>query len=243
MDIYKKQREELKTQDYFLFIHNELLNKLDLCGGSVVAVPFAYEDVSYAIILDIVWKGDIHFVAVMSKCYGWYYVMRDGQKISQGYHFWIMKDSVIQGMQHLMNDVASGRYNNKKTLKEQVRALVEERGLTGCMNTTKWKELLGSMEKEMKDLPFMYKTVFEEEEPTEFGALGADEYMEYMDMAEVEWMKFHPVFELREYQGLLVEPKTVEMNYEKELREVLEKYHIPFEYDESNKIYTVYGYR
>ena len=83
----------------------------------------------------------------------------------------------------------------------------------------------------------------EEEEPTEFWALGADEYIEYMDMAEVEWMKFHPVFVLREYQGLLVEPKTVVMNYEKELREVLEKYHIPFEYDESNKIYTVYGYR
>lgn len=243
MDIYKKQRQELNSRDYFWFIDNELLDKLDICDASVVAVPFPYEEVPVANILDICWKGDIHFVVLMSKQHGWYYVMRDGQKISNGYHFGVMKECVIQKMQQLINDVASGKYNNKKTLKEQVRTLIEERSLTGYMNATKWKELLGAIKQDMKDIPLAYKTLFDNMGPTEFWTWNGDEYIEYMDMVEVEWFKFQPVFVRSEYCGRLVAPEVIVIDYEKQLLAVFDKYNIPYEYDERDKTYTVYGYR
>lgn len=146
-------------------------------------------------------------------------------------------------MQQLINDIESGRYHSKKTLKEQIMETVEKRGLTGYMNTTKWEELLDGIRKNLKEIPLMYKTLFDEDEPKDFWTLAGDEDLEFMNTALIEWMKINPIRMEYEYQGALLENKVRVYDLEPELIAVLKKYNIPYEYLEDEKIYIIYGYK
>lgn len=85
-------------------------------------------------------------------------------------------------MQRMIDEIESGKYNNKKTEKEKVKTIVEERNLTSFMNHTKWKELIDSIMDEMREITIKYKTVFAEEEPDMYWTLDSDELFSHMNM-------------------------------------------------------------
>ncbi|WP_310601524.1 DUF6678 family protein [Anaerosporobacter sp.] len=246
MDIYRKQREEMNMQEHFQFIYKEFTNSLNVYSGIIepIKIPFAGEQ--FGKVFDVRWKGDIHFVVTMSKRIltpMWYYVIRDKQKISSSYCFSKVDKECILHMQHLIDDIERGRYNKKKTMKEQTRILVEKRGLTSYMNHTKWKELLHEINTNMKDIPLMYKTFLDDIEPRVFWSICGDEDINHIDPIIIEWMKFKPTYKEYEYQGRLMEPKTITIDIEEQLLSVLTEYNIPYEYDENEKTYIVFGYK
>lgn len=147
-------------------------------------------------VFDIRWHGNVHFVFYCNSAGrpGFYHVERDDKGISSFYWVRKLKEDTTIFMQHLINDIESGRYNRKKTLSESIRCEVEKRGLTGYMNTTKWKELIGELE-EHRNLPFMYKTLFDAVEPKYYWTIKGDEDIAYMNCAVIEWMKINsPAF-------------------------------------------------
>jgi len=243
MEISKKQMEEMDRNAYIAMVHEILDRELNSCSGTKQAFTMPEEGSYFCKVVDIRWKGNIHFEAEAAKGNGWYFVSRDNQKISNLYHFYKINDRTVTDMQQLINDIESGRYNRKKTLSEQIRAIVEERGLTGYMNATKWKELLDGIGTGLRKLSIMYKTLFDENEPDVFWSLAGDEYIEYINTAVIEWMKINPVSVERERQGILLDDKVQVRSLESELIALLKKYHIPYEYVESEKVYIIYGYK
>ncbi|MBS4900031.1 MAG: hypothetical protein KHZ87_04615 [Clostridiales bacterium] len=61
-------------------------------------------------------------------------------------------------MQRIIDEIENGKYNNKRTEKEKIKQVVEERNLTSFMNNTKWKELIDSTMEKMRGIPIKYKT-------------------------------------------------------------------------------------
>ncbi len=232
----------MERDAYMKMVHKMLDEKLNPYSG--VKQEFAgFENGAYFCrVMDIRWKGGIHFEAEASTGNGWYFVSRDNQKISNLYWFWKIDDRTVTGMQRLINDIESGRYHGKKTLREQVAAIVEKRGLTGYMNATKWRELLNELGTNLREISFMYKTLFDENEPKDYWSLAGDEEIEYINTAVIEWMKINPVHVEREHQGALLDDKIHVYSLESKLLSILEKYSIPYEYMENEKAYIVYGY-
>lgn len=243
MEISKRQIKEMERNTYINMVHEILDKELHFYSGVKQELTMFEEDVYFCKALDVRWKGDIHFEVKTSKGIGWYFVSRNNQEISNLYHFHKMNDSTITHMQQLINDIENGRYHSKKTLREQIVTIVEERGLTGYMNTTKWKELLYELETNLKELSFMYKTLFDESEPKDFWSLAGDEYIEHINTAVIEWMKINPVYTEYEHQGALLDDKIQVYNMESELISILKKYNIPYEYIEGEKVYIIYGYK
>ncbi len=194
-------------------------------------------------IIDIRWRGDVHFIFYYSVSgYGYYAVERDGQKISATYWIRKFKAEDIVHMQRLINDIESGRYNKKKTLKESIKDKVEKCGLTSYMNATKWKELIGELEKR-PDISFMYKSLFDAISPEYYWDIRGDEDIEYMNWAVIEWMKINPYVVETEYIGRLVKPNVTSIDLSLEVKGILKKHSIPYEYDDVNGIYIIFGWK
>ena len=196
-------------------------------------------------VLDIRWKGGIHFIVRRYKYDGCYFVMRDKQFLSDVYNINKPGDKHLRIMQHIIDDVDSGRYKNKKTLSERVKSYVVEKNLVSCMNDTKWHELINEL---MENAPepcdcVQYKTLFEDFVPDYFWDLRHDEDIEYMDPYLIEWMKIKHVQTVHEFRGLLLSDKTYTYDYKPFFEEILQKYSIPYEYDETEQTFTIYGYR
>lgn len=232
--------------DRTAYVHlvSEILDKsLNIHSGTKQEFAASEEGAHFSRVIDIRWKGSIHFEAVTAKGYGWYFVSRDKQRISNLYHFRKVDDGTIARMQQLINDVESGRYDSKKTLKEQIAETVEKHGLTGYMNTTKWRELINEFKTSPIEISFMYKILFDKNEPEHFWSLPGDEYIEHMDTALIEWLKINPVHTEYEHRGALLDDKIRTFSLESELIAMLKKHHIPYEYAEDENIYIVYGYK
>lgn len=243
MEISKKQIKDMERNRYINMVYEVLDKELNIYSGIKQAFTMFEEDVYYCKVIDIRWKGDIHFEVETSKGNGWYFVSRDKQVISNLYHFYKIDDRTVTHMQQLINDIENGRYNRMKTLREKIVTIVEERGLTGCMNATKWKELLNEIETNLREIPFMYKTLFDENEPKYFWTLAGDEHIKHINTAVIEWMKINPVYVKRVYQGALLDDKIQVYSLESELVSILKKYNIPYEYAENEKVYIIYGYK
>lgn len=196
-----------------------------------------------AIYFDIRWKGDFHFIVVGWIYFGWYYVMRNNQAISSFYHFGKIEDRVFSSMQHIIDDIESGKYKNKKTEREKIRKIVEERKLTSFMNNTKWKELTDSIINEIRDIPIKYKMIFDEYEPDIYWTLDADEHFAHMNKSAIEWFKIGSEYKKVVAKGLLIEPKVSISDKRKEIENILHRFNIFYEYDEENKCFTIFGYR
>ena len=102
---------------------------------------------------------------------------------------------MLSVMQHIIDEIKNGKYNNKKIEKEKIKQVVEERNPTYFMNNTKWKELIDSIMEKMRGIPIKYKTVFDEEEPSMYWRIDIDEYFFNMNMSIVEWFKIGSEFE------------------------------------------------
>ena len=146
-------------------------------------------------------------------------------------------------MQHIIDEIEIGKYNNKKTEKEKIKQVLEERNLTSFMNNTKWKELIDSIMENMRDIPIQYKTFFDEEEPSMYWTIDADEHFFHMNMRIVEWFKIRSKFEKVLGQGRLIEPKTCVTDKKSEIECMLNKFSIPYEYDDIEKCFIIFGYR
>ena len=230
--------------DKELFIES-LSKRLDPRSGKIRPIDNTNER-GWEKVLDIEWKGGIHFIVESSKyCLGYSYVMRDGQILSPTYRITRPDDDSIKCMQHVIDDIEDGKYRNKKTLREKIKLFVEENGLASFMNNTKWRELINDI---MEKAPWecvQYKTLFEKSAPNYFWDLRYDENLVYkaLDLSEIEWMKIKHVQTICEYIGRLVPDKIETYDHKSLFLEILQKHSIPYEYDESEQTFIVYGYR
>jgi len=221
-------------------IHNILCEKLNPRSGVIKISISNDEDRIY---FDISWKRDFHFIVTGCVHYGWYYVQRDKQRISLSYVYQEIDDRALSVMQHIIDEIENGKYNNKKTEKEKIKQVIEKRNLTSFMNNTKWKELIDSIMENMRDIPIQYKTFFDEETPSVYWTIDSDEHFFHMNMSSVEWFKIRSKFEKVLDQGRLIEPKICVTNKKSEIECMLNKFSIPYEYDDIEKCFIIFGYR
>ena len=221
-------------------IHNILCEKLNPRSGVIKISSSNDEDRIY---FDISWEGDFHFIVTGWVNHGWYYVQRDKQRISPSYVYKKIDDRVLSVMQHIIDEIENGKYNNKKTEKEKIKQVIEKRNLTSFINNTKWKELIDSIMENMRDIPIQYKTFFDEETPSVYWTIDSDEHFFHMNMSSVEWFKIRSKFEKVLGQGRLIEPKICVTDKKSEIESMLNRFSIPYEYDDIKKCFTIFGYR
>ena len=196
-------------------------------------------------VYNLKWKGNIEFLLCNheNSCSGWYYILKNNEQISPTYHYYEINDIFLENLQRIIDDIESGKYNNKKTPSEKIRLIVEERGLYSLMNNTKWKELITAIKEKTPDIPIKYKSLFEEESPTYYWTMAGDEYFEYLNMTSVEWFKISCEIKEIKNRGRLIEDKVTIYGKKAEIYEILEKFNIPYEYDEIENAFFIYGYK
>ena len=139
-------------------------------------------------VYNLKWKGNIEFLLYGhgNNCSGWYYILKNNEQISPTYHYSEINDIFLQKLQRMIDDIESGKYNNKKTPSEKIRFIVEERGLYSLMNNTKWKELITAIKEKIPDIPIKYKILFEEDTPAYYWTMAGDEHFEHLNMSSIE---------------------------------------------------------
>ncbi len=65
-------------------------------------------------------------VFIINNRSGWYYILKNNEQISLTYHYSEINDIFFQKLQKIIDDIESGKYNNKKTPSEKIRMIVEE---------------------------------------------------------------------------------------------------------------------
>ena len=189
------------------------------------------------------WKGNIEFLLYGNNHSGWYYILKNNEQISPTYHYSEINDRFLKKLQKIIDDIESGKYNNKKTPSEKIRMIVEERGLYSLMNNTKWKELITAIKEKIPDIPIKYKTLFEEDTPAYYWTMAGDEPFEYLNMSSVEWFKISCEIKEIENRGRLIEDKIIIYDKKIEVSKILEKFYIPYEYDKIENTFIIYGYK
>lgn len=111
------------------------------------------------------------------------------------------------------------------------------------MNNTKWNELTNAIMEQMRNIPIRYKTLFDVEGPKMYWTIPADEHFDHMYMSQIEWFKIGSEVQKVEFRGRLIDDKISTEDKRQEIEEIMLKYNIPYEYDEEEKCFTVYGYK
>ena len=196
-------------------------------------------------VYNLKWKRNIEFLlfGYENSGSGWYYILKNNEQISPTYHYYEINDIFLQNLQRIIDDIESGKYNNKKTPSEKIRLIVEERGLYSLMNNTKWKELITAIKEKISDIPIKYKTLFEEEAPTYYWTMAGDEYFEYLNMVSIEWFRISCEIKEIKHRGRLIEDKLIIYDKKAEIYEILKNFTIPYEYDEIEHAFVIYGYK
>lgn len=218
-------------------LYNSLCNSLNTHSGMLQPNDLSDD------VFRIKWPRNISFTVHGNPKYGWFYVERDQQQVSSIFRYRNFPDSRSIGiMQNLIDEAETGKYNNKKTLSERIQEAVQQRQLTSCMNNTKWRELLDDLA-EIPNLSIRYKMLFDETDPESAWGLSDDEYLYYMNMAEVEWFAIEDT--IREYsrKGLLLDPEISEESVKDKLEGILKNHNIYFEYEKDSGVFTVFGYK
>jgi hypothetical protein len=138
--------------------------------------------------------------------------------------------------------------NNKfvAELKQKIRKVAAQRGLSSIMNDTKWLELQSSIEKLPFAPPYVEKLILENKTFEEVQISDAPDwlgnwgpfYEEGMSLFfAIEYIKVRPRFS--EYKGRLVAPKIWDET--NEFEQLLKELNIP--YQEENGTFTIYGYK
>ena len=160
----------------------------------------------------------------------------------------VLNERFFQWVRHCVFEIESGKYRNKKSIREMILKETERRGLTSCMNDTKWREFLMAMVQEMPFCPpYIYKTLFEEEEGDYFdfsedvwytGDYDEESFADY-NYKVIEWVKVRPRY--YEYHGGRLAGQKILHEAEQEFIEILHKYSIPYEVEKG--AYIIYGYK
>ena len=151
--------------------------------------------------------------------------------------------SLFRLMQGMIDDIESGKYNSKKTLTEKVRAFTDRKGLVSYMNSTKWKELFSSLDEKLRDIEIQYKSVFDETDPDMYWDFYGDEELKYINPVQLEWFKIRQVITDYNHIGVLVPPEIQIQDKKDVITGILENYSIPYEYNEAEQVFVIYGYK
>lgn len=147
--------------------------------------------------------------------------MRNNEQISYTFHVGKNKNNLAIYIQRLINDINNGRYDNKITPGKFHLKYVQEKGLTGYMNNTKWNKIFDIIrtieEKTGKEISIMYKYI--------------------------EWLKIQPIVCDYEDQGRLIEPKYTYYDCTSLLLEKMNAADLHYEYLQHEEAYIIYGYR
>ena len=196
-------------------------------------------------VYNLKWKRNIEFLlfGYENSGSGWYYILKNNEQISPTYHYSEINDVFLKNLQRIIDDIESGKYNNKKTPSEKIRLIVEERGLYSLMNNTKWKELISAIKEKTPNIPIKYKTLFEEDTSAYYWTMAGDEHFEYLNMKSVEWFRISYKIKEIKHRGRLIEDKVIIYDKRAEIYEILKNFNIPYEYDEIENAFVVYGYK
>lgn len=220
-----------------------LLERIDFKNGILQEVN--EEAVQQGRVLDVRWKGNMHFVLDMySSDFGWYFALRDGEPVSCIYRVRGFDERFYKAVQHFVGEINQGDFNHKRTLSEQVAKIIEERQLTSCMNQTKWKEFLHVMTEEMpKKLPYSYRTLFDKDGRNDdfFDTCYCQECFNGYNFKSLEWVKVKTIFCERKHRGRLLADEEIWYNFEEEFVGKIKSHSIPYEAEDGT--YTIYGYR
>lgn len=225
--------------------YRTLQEKLSPRSGTIQSLV-QKDGIYWETVLDIRWKGDIHFVAERSlfrEGLTAYYVMRDGQRISHLFMSGRPDEQLIRSMQNMIDEIENGKFRNKKTMSEKIKSIVEERQLVSYMNKTKWNELLSALSERLPRNCVRYKTVFEETAPEGYHNVQGDEVLCHMDIAQIEWMRIKSYFKELKHTGALISDKVTVHDKKAVLLQIFNEYSIPYEYDEAEQEFVVYGYK
>ena len=236
------------VNEYALHIREFLINQLDFMDGEVQKfVPTNNIEHTGVVAMDVKWKSGVHFIFYQTLWRGYYYATRNNEQISHTYHVGKHKNDLAINIQRLINDINNGRYDNKITPHELHLKNVQEKGLTGYMNNTKWNkvfDIIRTIEEETgKDISIMYKYISDIEDPDYYWSIRGDEYL-YKDMYKyIEWLKIQPIVCDCEYQGRLIEPKYTYYDCTSLLLEKMDAANLHYEYMQDEEAYIIYGYR
>lgn len=226
-------------------IQTEMPNRIDFKNGVIQHIDSDKQETGC--IFDVRWKRNIHFILRINKWSGvcQYYAERNGEQVSWSRYASKIDDKFYKSIQHLVNEIENGDFIFKKNISEQITEIVCERQLTSCMNNTKWKEFVNAMNEEMSiRVPYDYKTLFEENrDDLLFGTHYDIESFNGYYFKSIEWVKVMPKFDECNHRGMLIEDEKIHYDVEKEFIDLMKKYSIPYEYDEKNELYTIYGYK
>ena len=225
-------------------LYEILCKELNAGSGKIHEIPL--QNTKYwQVAFDVSWKCGLHFIVVESlfRRGGHYYVERDKQAVSPTYCFNKIDNELFKRMQRMIDEIDSGKYRNKKTLSEKIHSLVEQKGLVSYMNNTKWHELFNAVNENIPYIDLQYKTIFEDKSPDEYWELYGDEEIEHMNLAQIEWLKIKPIKTEYTHIGMLVSPKIQTYDKNSEILKILHQYNISYEYDETEQVFIIYGYK
>lgn len=173
----------------------------------------------------------------------WYYVERNGEQVSCSYRIVKNDDKFLNSIQHLVNEIENEDFDFKKTISDRIAEVISERQLTSYMNQTKWEEFIHAMNEEMSiGIPYDYKTLFEEERQIELTGICSYDRESFNDyyFKSIEWVKIKPKFYKRIHRGMLIEDEKIYYDMEQEFIDLMKKYSIALEYDETNEVYYLW---
>ena len=104
-------------------INDILCEKLNPRSGVIKISSSKHDDRIY---FDISWEGDFHFIVTGWVHYGWYYVQRDKQCISPSYVYQRIDDRALSVIQHIIDEIENGKYNNKKLKKKKLNRFLKK---------------------------------------------------------------------------------------------------------------------
>ena len=221
-------------------LYMALTDALDPRSGIVEEFKKSSQNES-SVMYKATWKN-ISFVVTGWPRHMWCYVTKDNEKISNAFLCHAIDDDSLSKMQNMVDEIESGKYDNKKTLSEKRMEIISKRGLTSYMNNTKWNELIHDISR-IEGLLIMYKTLFDDSDPDEYWTIKGDEEIHHIDKATIEWFKILCVIRKKKKIGRLVEPETIEHNVKVEIESILKEHSIAHEYDQEEDAFKVYGYR
>lgn len=230
-------------KEQFIELADQLVRQIDFKDGVVQEI--SEEALSKGRVLDVRWKGNVHFVLqICHSDWGWYYAERNGERVSSLYRVSKFDEQFYRAVQHFVKEIHHGYFDHKQTASEKIAKMIEERQLTSYMNTTKWMEFLQVMTKEMPlKVPYAFRTLFDEDGRNDdlYITCYCRECFNNHDFKSLEWVKVKPKFCEKKYRGRLIEDEEIWHDLEEEFMDGMKKYSIP--YEEEDGMYIVYGYR